>query len=116
MSSLTQHVPVLDLYQEIANITDEMLRAAQAQDWDKVADHGKQYCETVERLRELEPHPALDDAGRSQKYDLLVRILENDASVRDLALPQLSRLRHLLGRMKRQQQLLNTYRGKAADA
>ncbi|CFW41802.1 flagellar protein FliT [Bordetella pertussis] len=47
------------------------------------------------------------------KFDLLVRILENDAAVRDLALPQLARLSDLLGRMKRQQSLLATYSGKA---
>jgi len=112
MTSLTQHAPVLELYQDIANITGAMLSAAQAEDWDKVAYHGQLYCEAVERLRELEPQ-ALDESGRSLKYDLLVRILDNDAAVRDLALPQLVRLGHLLSRMKRQQQLLNTYRGKA---
>ena len=51
----------------------------------------------------------LDDAGRAMKYDLLVRILENDALTRDLAIPQLARLGELLGRMKRQQTLLSAY-------
>ena len=48
--------------------------------------HGQQYCELVERLRS-EPSMPLDDAGRAMKYDLLVRILENDALTRDLAIP-----------------------------
>lgn len=56
---------------------------------------------------------SLDEAARGMKFDLLVRILENDAAVRDLALPQLARLSDLLGRMKRQQSLLATYSGKA---
>lgn len=113
MTSLIQQAPVLELYQDIANITGVMLSAAQTEDWDKVAHYGQLYCEAVERLKELEPHQALDEAGRGLKYDLLVRILENDAAVRDLALPQMVRLGHLLSRMKRQQQLLSTYRGKA---
>jgi len=113
MTSLTQHAPVLELYQDIANITGAMLAAAQAEDWDTVAYQGQHYCEAVERLRLLEPQQQLDEAGRNLKYDLLVRILDNDAAVRELAMPQLVRLGHLLSRMKRQQQLLNTYRGKA---
>ncbi|PND34977.1 flagellar protein FliT, partial [Achromobacter pulmonis] len=49
------------------------------------------------------------------KYDLLVRILENDAQTRDLALPQLARLGELLGRMKRQQTLLSAYGHQAPE-
>lgn len=116
MPSLMMHAPVLDLYLDIANITGAMLIAAQSDDWDRVMTYGQQYCETVERLRELEPRQSLDDEGRSLKYDLLVRILEHDAAVRDLALPQMARLGNLLGRMKRQQSLLAAYQGRAAGA
>ncbi|WP_144641522.1 flagellar protein FliT [Bordetella genomosp. 13] len=116
MSSLMQHTPVLDLYLDIANITTAMLTAAQSDDWDTVLVCGQQYCETVERLRDVEPGQPLDEAGRTLKHDLLVRILENDAAVRDLALPQLARLGTLLGRMKRQQSVLAAYRGQAAGA
>lgn len=86
-----------------------MLTAAQAGDWDTAVVHGQQYCELVERLRNSEPSMPLDDAGRAMKYDLLVRILENDALTRDMAIPQLARLGELLGRMKRQQTLLSAY-------
>ncbi|KAG0761509.1 hypothetical protein G6F22_018866 [Rhizopus arrhizus] len=75
-----------------------MLTAAQAGDWDAAMVHGQQYCEQVERLRMTERTVPLDDAARAMKYDLLVRILENDALTRDLALPQLARLGELLGR------------------
>ncbi|MPT37808.1 MAG: flagellar protein FliT [Achromobacter sp.] len=59
--------------------------------------------------RILEAVAPLDEAARAMKYDLLVRILENDALTRDLAIPQLARLGELLGRMKRQQTLLSAY-------
>ncbi|MGS1107186.1 flagellar protein FliT [Achromobacter anxifer] len=110
MTSTTQYTsPILENYQEIALITGEMLAAAQAGDWDGAMVHGQQYCELVERLRQIEHSAPLDEAGRAMKYDLLVRILENDALTRDLALPQLARLGDLLGRMKRQQTLLSAY-------
>ncbi|AHV93848.1 flagellar protein FliT [Bordetella holmesii] len=116
MTALMQQAPVLDLYQDIASVTGEMLVFAQDEDWTQVLDLGRQYIELVEQLRGLEPASPLDDASRAMKYELLVRILENDAAVRDLALPQLARLGDLLGRMKRQQSLLATYGGKARSA
>ncbi|WP_434647329.1 flagellar protein FliT [Achromobacter piechaudii] len=110
MTSLTQSLPsILENYQEIASITGEMLTAAKAGDWDLAMVHGQQYCERVELLRQTEQKAPLDDAARAMKYDLLVRILENDAETRDLAIPQLARLGELLGRMKRQQTLLSAY-------
>jgi flagellar protein FliT len=110
MTSLTQSTPsILENYQEIASITGEMLAAAKAGDWDLAMVHGQQYCERVELLRQYEQKVPLDEAARTMKYDLLVRILENDALTRDLALPQLARLGELLGRMKRQQTLLSAY-------
>ena len=110
MTSLTQSLPaILENYQEIAFITGEMLTAAKAGDWDLAMLHGQQYCERVEQLRQSDHKHPLDDATRAMKYDLLVRILENDALTRDLAIPQLARLGELLGRMKRQQTLLSAY-------
>ncbi|MBO9357806.1 flagellar protein FliT [Bordetella petrii] len=105
----TRPATVLDIYREIANLTDEMLAAARSGDWPVVLAHGQRYCETVEQLRRLDPAAPLDGPGREAKYGLLVRILENDAATRDLAVPQMARLSDLLGRMKRQQTLLSAY-------
>ena len=116
MMALTQQVPVLDIYQDIATATGDMLAAARDGDCSRVLLYGQQYVERVEQLRALEPGLPLDDASRAMKYDLLVRILENDAAVRDLAMPQLARLSDLLGRMKRQHTLLATYGGTAGGA
>lgn len=105
--------PVLDIYKSIVNITGAMLSAAQAEDWVQVVNHGQEYCETVERLRDIEPNePPLDGEARAIKYDLLVQILDNDAAVRDLAMPQLKNLSQMLGRMRRQQSLLLAYQGR----
>lgn len=97
-------------YEQIAEVTEAMLGAARKSDWAEVLRLGQQYCELVEQLRTRDADPApLDQAERVAKHDLLVRILESDAATRDLAIPQLARLGELLGRMKRQQSLLQTY-------
>ena len=107
---------VLDVYQEIATLTDDMLAAARAGDWGLVLACGQRYCEWVEQLRRIDPVAPLDEAGREIKYELLVRILDNDAATRDLAIPQMARLSELLGRMKRQQSLLSAYGARASIA
>jgi len=109
MTPPQRHTSVLDIYREIANLTDDMLAAAQSGDWSIVLACGQRYCEWVEQLRDIDPVAPLDHAGREAKYDLLVRILDNDAATRDLAIPQMARLSDLLGRMKRQQSLLSAY-------
>ncbi|MCD0504624.1 flagellar protein FliT [Bordetella petrii] len=109
MTPPTGHASVLDIYREIATLTDSMLAAARAGDWTAVLACGQRYCEWVERLRSVDAVMPLDAAGKETKYELLVRILENDAATRDLAIPQMARLSELLGRMKRQQSLLSAY-------
>lgn len=116
MTSVNHSSTSLDHYQEIADITAEMVSAAQAGDWALVISLGQDYGKLVELLRHVEPHDPLDNAGRARKYDLLVQILENDACTRDLAVPQLARLGELLGRLKRQQSLLSTYGNGAQKA
>src|SRR3546814_19621026 len=90
-----------------------MRAAAQVGDWGIVLVHGQRYCESVEQLRRIDAAAQLDNAGREIKYELLIRILSNDAATRDLAVPQMARLRDLLGRMKRQKSLLSAYRSEA---
>jgi len=100
---------VLEHYERIASITERMLAAARDEDWNRVVMLGRTYCESVECLRCAHGRPVRDEAERTSRHDLLVRILENDAHTRDLAMPQLARLGELLGRMKRQQSLLQAY-------
>lgn len=105
----SQSPQILELYREIVSVTTSMLNAARSEDWSSVLGFGQSYCEAVERLRHIGVAEPLGDDDRRQKHDLLVQILENDAHTRNLAMPELARMGELLGRMKRQQGLLNTY-------
>jgi flagellar protein FliT len=105
---------VLDIYQQIATVTEIMLASARIGNWGSVLKHGQRYSALVEQLRLKESSVPLDDVGRATKYDLLVRILNNDARTRELAFPQLARLGELLSRMKRQESLLHNYGLKAS--
>lgn len=106
---------MLGLYREAAAITSEILTSAREADWERVLSLGDQYLAVVEKIKHLSDVPPLDAIERAQKYELIVNIMENDAATRNLALPSLERLGALIGTMRRQQALMNTY-GRAAAA
>ena len=102
---------VLRQYQIIAAISNSMFVAAHANQWDQLVELGDQYHREVEALRNIRE---LSDEDRIARRDLLNQILANDAHIRELASPELKRLRSLLGTMKRQQSVLQAYCTSAA--
>jgi len=99
-------------YQRIAEISGQMLKLAQTNDWDSVLALSRQYCEAVEKLRPLAPLATDDKLARKS---LLTKILDDDARIRNLAAPELARLGAMLGAMKRHQSVLQAYCNTAPD-
>lgn len=97
---------VLHYYEAIADISSQMLSEARASHWEEVIALGEQYQTAVESLRELDH---LGDDDRQARRELLTKILNDDATIRSLATPELSRLGALMGNMKRQHAVLQTY-------
>jgi len=93
-------------YQRIAELSGQMLKLAQANDWDSVIALSRQYCDAVEMLRPLMP---LDNGDRAARKTLLTKILDDDARIRNLAAPEMARLGAMLGAMKRHQSVLEAY-------
>ena len=100
------HASILERYQEIADLSGQMLTNAQTQEWDELVNLGTRYQEAVERLKALDP---LDDNQKNARRELLTRILDDDARIRELIAPELDRLSHLLGTIKRQRTVLQAY-------
>ncbi|HRL20492.1 flagellar protein FliT [Alcaligenes sp. SDU_A2] len=97
---------IVDQYETIAGITRHMLELARTARWEDVLEQSEIYQQAVERLKNMEELSVSDKQARRQ---LLTQILENDAQIRHLAMPELSRLGALLGNMKRQQTVLQAY-------
>jgi len=103
---MTQPSPVLRQYRLIASISSQMLTQARSNRWELVLALGEQYLEAVESLR-IMSHLSRDD--RLARHNLLAQILDDDASIRDLAAPELKRLGTLLGQMRRKKALSKAY-------
>lgn len=102
---------ILNRYQVIADLSGRMLAEARANRWDAVFTLGEQYHEAVEALRNLNLETTEE---REARKELLTQILDDDANIRRLAMPELDRLSGLLGNVKRQHRVLRTYSGTLA--
>lgn len=108
---MTSQSDLLSRYKAIADISGRMLNEARANRWDAVFELGAQYHDAVERLRGLDLQSPED---REARRSLLTQILDDDANIRRLAMPELERLSALLGNTRRQHRVLRTYSGTLA--
>jgi len=108
--SISSAADLLAKYEKIAVLTGVMAAAAECDDMESAVAFGQQYCSAVAALRsEADAQAALTAQERAIKHALLLRILANDAVMRNAVMPQLARLGTMLGGLKRQQTLHHAY-------
>lgn len=87
----------LKLYETLSDISGNMVRAAEAGDWDRLVELER----SVARLRDLlpleDPRTDLTQAERVRKVDLIQRILADDRTVRGYTEPWMEHVRRFLG-------------------
>jgi len=106
MNMATSEASALRPYEVIACISGKMLERARTNEWTEVIELGKKYYEAVEALRDI---PPLTTSERLARKALLAKILEDDARIRNLAMPELARLGAMIGNIKRHQSVLEAY-------
>ncbi len=100
---------VLSEYAAVAALGGRMLAAAEAGDWDRLAELERQCAAHIDTLRRGEAPAQLDPAGRQAKADCIRRILADDQRIRDLTMPWLAHLSALLGNAGAQRRLAGAY-------
>lgn len=79
-------------YEAIAAISARMLTTARRALWNDLVPLQEEYRHLVDALKEAEFGVQLDETERARKYDLIRRILADDAAIRDLANPRMATL------------------------
>ncbi|HEV7814035.1 MAG TPA: flagellar protein FliT [Janthinobacterium sp.] len=82
---------VLSMYENIAGLSNQMVRAARNSDWDGLSKLESQ-CAAEASGVSAEPVPALSGAPRLRKIDLLKQILANDREIRNVTEPWMTQL------------------------
>ena len=82
---------LIDYYKAIEDSSRKMLEAAQQEDWTQVVRYEGACAVLIEQLRNKSKDEQLTPEARSEKARIMQRILRNDAQIRCLTEPWLSR-------------------------
>lgn len=100
---------VIAIYESIAKLTDEMLSAARASNWELLTTLETQCGKHIATLKNFEDTISLSEQHRNRKVDIIRKILEDDRDIRNLTEPGLRRLSALIQSNQTEQKLINTY-------
>jgi flagellar protein FliT len=100
---------VMHCYEQIAPLTERMLVLARAKQWGELPVLEGQYSGMVERLKDIEPLSALDEAQSARKYALLTRISANSNEIYSMVMPQLAKLVGVMKSLEQQRSLHKAY-------
>ncbi len=100
---------VIAIYESISQLTDQMLGAARAADWELLSALEAQCGKHIANLRVCEESVVLPAALRDRKVDIIRKILEDDRDIRNLTEPGLRKLSALIQSNHTERKLLNTY-------
>ena len=89
---------LIDYYKAIERTSEQMLAAAQAEDWDQVVRLEGACAVLIAQLRFKSGDADLAPEERKEKAQIMQRILRTDAEIRCLAEPWLSDLAQILDR------------------
>ncbi len=100
---------IVAVYEEISDITGQMLDAARASDWDRLTQLEAQCSSRVEILRRDPGRQVLDAGSRQTKVRLINKILADDREIRNLTEPWMQRLSVMMNSGETERRLNQAY-------
>jgi flagellar protein FliT len=100
---------VITLYQEMSDITAQMLAAARVRDWEYLAELETHCASHVAQLQQGEQAEALPAPLRARKVQMIHQILAHDREIRDLTTPWMAELASLINSTGAERRLAHAY-------
>ncbi|MEO7494523.1 MAG: flagellar protein FliT [Massilia sp.] len=100
---------VVSVYEAMVGITEQMVQAASASDWDRLVVLEQQCAGYVAQLKDNEQPVALVGASRERKVQAIRKMLDDDRKIRDLTMPWMARLSALIGSTGAERRLASAY-------
>ena len=100
---------VIEIYQAVSRLMSDMAQAAQAHSWERLRELESQCRTLTHTLMVEEANVELPAELRREKFDLLRRILDDDAAIRSVTQSWMSELEVLIGRTGMQRKLNVAY-------
>ncbi|WP_194270551.1 flagellar protein FliT [Glaciimonas soli] len=90
-------------------LTAKMLALANAGEWDAMSSVEAEFRACVEQLKTIVPSDNLSAEQLQYKKQMLQQILADDAQIRHLMMPEMTRLGDLLGYLRQRQNVNHAY-------
>ena len=87
---------LIDSYESISILTGKMVMAASAGDWDGLTELELSCRAKVEQLKNRKEGVMLDSGDKKQKVEMIIKILADDARIRQLTEPWMTSLHSIL--------------------
>jgi len=99
---------IATLYEAMVGITDQMLAAASAADWDRLAQLENQCAACVRQLKDNGDSP-LAGQERLRKVNAIRRMLDSDRKIRDLTQPWMAKLQSMISNKTVERRVARAY-------
>ncbi len=100
---------ILSVYEAMVALTEQMVQAAAASDWDSLVLLEQRCAAHVRQLKEATPAVELDAPNRERKIEAIRKMLDDDRKIRDLTMPWMSRLSALINSTGTERRLASAY-------
>ncbi len=100
---------VVSTYEAMVVLTEQMLAAATAGEWERLALLERQCAAHVRTLKESEAPLALAGESRARKVEAIRKMLDDDRKIRDLTMPWMAKLSALLHNAGAERRLARAY-------
>jgi flagellar protein FliT len=100
---------IISIYENVAVLTGQMLAAARSSEWDQLVELESRCARDVAILTSEEARTALPGNARTQKVEIIKKILEHDREIRDITTPWMARLSTMINSTGTERKLARTY-------
>lgn len=100
---------VVSVYETMVGITERMLDAASASEWDRLAELEQECAAHARRLKANEGAQPLAGQERVRKVDAIRRMLDADRRIRDLTSPWMAHLSSLINSKSTERRVARAY-------
>ncbi|MBS1169181.1 MAG: flagellar protein FliT [Burkholderiaceae bacterium] len=107
---MMNNTQIIDLYEQVAEITEQMLAAARVGDWDSLVALESRCAARVDTLKGgVDSNASLTPVAREKKISIIKKILDDDREIRAITQPRLAQLSALIGTSQNERQLRQAY-------
>ena len=99
---------IIEDYQRLSSITEQMRNAAAAGEWDDLIELEKRCSQTVEAIKPRDATPT-DEESRKQKAALILKMLADDKAIRSYTEPWMRQLERIMQSARTEQRVQNAY-------